>query len=245
MFVAAIPASIDVYLYNNGMNLATGRSILNYTRYSARISDQYNYNNRSFARIGCEQCISNRDRVPLTWVCKGRARQWRSQRWQRDCWPAKMGISAITAPRPTEWNGVSELKEQSSSMLIFLCIWFIYGLVRVENVSATCRTLFNLVFDFNFGYFNQWMQIIKLKYIYEIRISKYCWCLYFKMTQAQIFTCKLMKHLWTISTIDVKAQSVCKLRGSAIDVISGMEPICQSWLSVEGHNINHQLKAAK
>jgi hypothetical protein len=32
---------------------------------------------------------------------------------------------------------------------------------------------------------------------------------------------------------------------SLIVVITGIEPICQSWLSVDGQRINHQLKAAR
>lgn len=51
--------------------------------------------------------------------------------------------------------------------------------------------------------------------------------------------------LCNIKTVDANAHNVSKFRGSLIDVSNGIEPICQSWLNVDGHKTSHQLNAAK
>lgn len=60
-----------------------------------------------------------------------------------------------------------------------------------------------------------------------------------------ISTSKSRRLLCNIRMVDAKAHNVSRFLGSLIDVSNGMLPICQSWLSVDGHRTSHQLNAAK
>lgn len=58
-------------------------------------------------------------------------------------------------------------------------------------------------------------------------------------------TSKSIIILYANSSAHPKNKHVTRFLKSVIEVTRGTEPICQSWLNVDGHNRSHQLKAAK
>lgn len=58
-------------------------------------------------------------------------------------------------------------------------------------------------------------------------------------------TSKSKTPLCNIKMAEIKAHNVSIFLGSLSDVSNGIDPICQSWLSVDGQSTSHQLNAAK